>query len=150
MVRFLAILLSAGLVSATTSASPSSRSMQVQAWWPGVDPRRCRSTPPMRRALFHPGLAASKNLFPDTRPVIHHADPYTDDPVLFTITAANMDSYADQLSEGQKALLERYPDSWRMNVYASRRSAAYPDFVYAAFKSNASSATGHRRGPWRG
>jgi Protein of unknown function (DUF1329) len=68
-------------------------------------------------------------------------DPYADDPVLFTITAANYASHKEHLSEGQKALLSKYPESWRMNVYASRRSAAYPEYVYDAFKSNASTST---------
>ena len=71
----------------------------------------------------------------------HHADPFADDPLLFTVDAANMARYAEQLSEGQKALLQAYPDSWRMNVYRTRRSAAYPEFVYEAVKTNATRAT---------
>ena len=71
----------------------------------------------------------------------HHADPFSGDQPLFTITAANMQQHADKLSEGQKALLKRYPDSWWMTIYPSRRSAAYPDFVYAALKTNATSAS---------
>jgi len=67
----------------------------------------------------------------------HHSDPYPDDPILFTISAENMASYAANLSEGQQALLRAYPDSWRMNVYPTRRSAAYPEFVYDALKANA-------------
>jgi hypothetical protein len=67
----------------------------------------------------------------------HHPDPYPDDPILFTISAENMPSYAANLSEGQQALLRAYPDSWRMNVYPTRRSAAYPEFVYDALKANA-------------
>lgn len=78
---------------------------------------------------------------PGYEPGNHHADPYPQDQVLFTITAANMEQYAENLSAGQKALLELHPDSWRMNVYRSRRSAAYPDFVYAALKTNATVAT---------
>ncbi|MGV2481292.1 UNVERIFIED_CONTAM: DUF1329 domain-containing protein, partial [Salmonella enterica subsp. enterica serovar Weltevreden] len=35
---------------------------------------------------------------------------------LFTITAQNMAQYADKLTEGQKALLKRYPQSFRMPV----------------------------------
>jgi hypothetical protein len=70
----------------------------------------------------------------------HHADPYPDDPVLFTINAANVERYADKLSEGQQALLREYPESWYMNVYPTRRSAAYPEFVYAAIKANATQA----------
>jgi hypothetical protein len=64
-------------------------------------------------------------------------DPYPADQKLFSITSKNMDQYADQLSEGQKALLRNHPDSWRMNVYPTRRSASYPDFVYQAVMLNA-------------
>ncbi|MEP1470821.1 MAG: DUF1329 domain-containing protein [Halieaceae bacterium] len=68
-------------------------------------------------------------------------DPYAEDPVLFTITGENQQDYAENLTEGQKALLNRYPDSWRMNVYASHRSAAYPERVYKAVENNRSTAT---------
>ena len=40
---------------------------------------------------------------PGYEPGMHHLDPFADDEVLFTITAANMDQYADKLTEGQKA-----------------------------------------------
>ena len=69
-----------------------------------------------------------------------HIDPYAQDRLLFTITAENMHEHADKLSAGQKALLQRYPDSWAMNIYPTRRSAAYPEFVYEALKTNAVNA----------
>ena len=69
---------------------------------------------------------------PNYDPLRHCVDPYPDDPVLFTIDAHNADAYADKLSDGQRALLAAYPDTWRMRVYRTRRSAAYPDFVYDA------------------
>ncbi len=59
-----------------------------------------------------------------------HPDPYADDKVLFSITAKNLDQYADKLIEGQKVLLKKYPDSYRIDVYPSRRSHAAPDWVY--------------------
>ena len=68
------------------------------------------------------------------------APPYSDDTPLFTINAENVDEYAEQLSEGQKALLQLYPDSWYLNVYKTRRSASYPQYVYDAVKSNATRA----------
>ena len=37
-------------------------------------------------------------------------------------------------------MLERYPQSWKLQVYPTRRSASYPDKVYAAAKANASAA----------
>ncbi|BBB30488.1 DUF1329 domain-containing protein [Neptunomonas japonica] len=68
-------------------------------------------------------------------------DPYGDDKPLFTITAANLDQYKDNLTPGQIALLKRYPDTHKMHVYPTRRSAAYPQKVYDAAKKNATSAT---------
>ena len=77
---------------------------------------------------------------PGYEPGDHHQDPYPDDAILFTITAANVAEYAAHLSEGQKALLLAYPDTWRMPVYHTRRSASYPDWVYEAAKANALTA----------
>lgn len=56
-------------------------------------------------------------------------DPYADDKVKFTITAANMAQYEDKLPEGLKALLKQYP-SYKMNVYPTHRSASYPKRIY--------------------
>lgn len=57
-----------------------------------------------------------------------YIDPFPDDPVQFTITAANVDKYRDKLSPGMQALFARYPD-FRMPVYQTRRTAAYPKEV---------------------
>jgi len=73
----------------------------------------------------------------DYDPLRHETDPFPDDPVLYTVTADNMDVHAGHLSDGQRALLEKYPDTWRMNVYRTRRSASYPDWVYQAVVRNA-------------
>jgi len=64
-------------------------------------------------------------------------DPFTDDKVLFSITAANMEKYADKLSDGQKAMLKRYPDSYRLDIYPTRRTAAAPEWVYKNTRENA-------------
>ncbi len=69
-----------------------------------------------------------------------HPNPFADDPILFTISAENMDRYAEQLSEGQQALLRAHPKSWFMQIYPTRRSAAYPEFVYEALARNIGSA----------
>jgi hypothetical protein len=65
-----------------------------------------------------------------------YADPYEADVPLFAISAANLDSYRDQLSPGQIALLQKYP-TLRMNVYPTRRSAAFPEAVYEETAANA-------------
>ncbi|TAK84485.1 MAG: DUF1329 domain-containing protein [Aquabacterium sp.] len=64
------------------------------------------------------------------------ADPYAADKPLYTITAANAEQYKDKLAPGQLALLKRYP-SYKMVVYPTRRSAAFPESIYSAVKAEA-------------
>lgn len=68
-----------------------------------------------------------------------HPDPFADDPVLFQITPSNYAQYQDKLVAGQVAMLNKYP-TYSMNVYKTRRTAAYPQQVYDAVKKNAASA----------
>lgn len=56
-------------------------------------------------------------------------DPFSAEKPMFVIDAKNMDKYADKLSEGQKALLKKYP-AYRMDVYPSHRTAALPQWLY--------------------
>ncbi|WP_102795373.1 DUF1329 domain-containing protein [Bowmanella denitrificans] len=70
----------------------------------------------------------------------HHPDPFPQDKVLFEITAANMSQYANLLSDGQKKLFETYPETFRIPVYQTRRTASNPQFVYDATKTNATRA----------
>jgi tetratricopeptide (TPR) repeat protein len=63
-------------------------------------------------------------------------DPYPNDKPLFTITTANAAQYAAKLSPGHKALLSKYPSSFRMPVYETRRSAAFPQAIYDATQAN--------------
>ena len=73
-------------------------------------------------------------------PGTHYVDPFADDAVLFTITAANVDQYADKLTVGQKALFETYPETYKMNIYPTRRSAAFPQRIYDKTKEIAGTA----------
>lgn len=70
----------------------------------------------------------------------HHPDPFADDKVLYTVTAQNYKQYEDLLSDGQKKLFETYPDTYKMPVYQSRRSASNPQIVYDATLANATRA----------
>ncbi len=70
------------------------------------------------------------------KPGDHLADPFASDPIKYTITAGNAGQYDAILPEGYKALMKTYPD-YKMNVYQTRRTCAYPDRVYAATKNNA-------------
>ncbi|MFT5023342.1 MAG: hypothetical protein ACI9O3_000939 [Colwellia sp.] len=67
----------------------------------------------------------------------HHIDPFSTDKVKYTITAANVGEYKAMLTPGQIKLFETYPDTYKMNVYQSRRSASYPEHVYQASIDNA-------------
>lgn len=69
-----------------------------------------------------------------------YVDPFAADKPLFSISRANLEQHRQLLSPGQIAMLERYPQSWKLQVYPTRRSASYPDKVYAAAKANASTA----------
>ena len=67
----------------------------------------------------------------------HHVDPYPNDKVKFTITAKNVADYKALLTPGQVKLFETYPETYKMNIYQTRRSASYPEHVYKAVKDNA-------------
>lgn len=66
---------------------------------------------------------------PGYKPGGPYVDPYAADKRLFTITAANVEQYKAFLTPGQLAMFARYPDTYVMHVYPSRRSARFPDFV---------------------
>jgi len=71
--------------------------------------------------------SAAKAGFPDFKSGGHHPDPYANDKPLFTITAANMNQYAEQLTEGHKALLQAYKDRiWLLPVKDSRKLVVTP------------------------
>lgn len=55
--------------------------------------------------------------------------PFESDKPLFTVDAANLTQHAQYLSPGLQALVKRMPD-FRIPVYPSRRSAAFPDSAY--------------------
>ena len=70
----------------------------------------------------------------------HHPDPFSNDKPLFTITGKNAEKYADNLSEGHKALLAKYGSTYKMPIYSTRRSASAPQDIYDATKANVGKA----------
>jgi hypothetical protein len=77
---------------------------------------------------------------PAFKPGGKRSDPFAADKPLFSITAQNLDQYADKLSEGTKAVFKRYPDTYRIDVYPTRRTAAAPQWVYDNTRKNAERA----------
>ncbi|HUS23431.1 MAG TPA: DUF1329 domain-containing protein [Candidatus Binatia bacterium] len=67
-------------------------------------------------------------------------DPFPQEQAAFTITAAEADKYRDKLTVGQIALFHQYPQSYKMHVYPTHRTAGAPKFVYEATYRNATTA----------
>jgi hypothetical protein len=66
-------------------------------------------------------------------------DPFADEKPLLSIDAKNLDQYADKLTEGTKALMKAHP-SYRIDVYPTHRTAAFPKFVLENTVKNATRA----------
>lgn len=66
-------------------------------------------------------------------------DPFPAEKPLYSISAANMGQHAEQLSDGQKAMLKKYP-SYRIDVYPTHRTGAAPKWVYDNAFKNATKA----------
>jgi hypothetical protein len=66
-------------------------------------------------------------------------NPFPQDKPLFEITNANLDKYKANLSPGQIAMFKKYAD-YKMPVYETKRTAAYPTNLYDVVKKNATNA----------
>jgi hypothetical protein len=71
----------------------------------------------------------------------HYPDPYADENPLFTIDASNWQQYADDLTEGTRAMFEKLgADGFKMDVYPSHRNYVAPDWIVANTAANATGA----------
>jgi hypothetical protein len=66
-------------------------------------------------------------------------DPFADEKPLFSIDAKNMAQYSGKLTEGAKAMMKKYP-GYRVDVYKSHRTVAFPKFVSENTIKNAGKA----------
>lgn len=66
-------------------------------------------------------------------------DPFANEKPLYSITGQNYSNYADKLSDGQVAMLRKYPD-YRIDVYPTHRTASAPQWVYENTLKNAQTA----------
>jgi flagellar biosynthesis GTPase FlhF len=82
------------------------------------------------------------------KPGDHHPDPFANDKVLFTINASNYKDYTNLLTVGQRAMFDKYPDTYKMDVYKTRRSASFPERIYK--KTIENKATGRLTGNGEG
>jgi hypothetical protein len=78
---------------------------------------------------------------PGDKPGGTRGDPFKDEKPLLSITAKNMAQYADKLTDGAQALLKKYPETYRIDVYPTHRTAAAPRWVYDDAFKNATQAS---------
>lgn len=67
-------------------------------------------------------------------------DPFAGDKPLFSITSANLAQHASKLTAGTQALLKKYPQTFRVDVYKTIRTAAAPQWMYDNTFKNATTA----------
>lgn len=78
---------------------------------------------------------------PDADGFTDYPNPYPDEKPIYAIDGNNWRKYADNLTEGTKAILEKYgKDGFRMDVYPTKRDFVLPDWFVANVKKNATSA----------
>jgi hypothetical protein len=78
-----------------------------------------------------PGYKAGSGMRPD---------PFESEKPLYSITSKNMAQYDAKLSEVTKELLKRNPNTFRVDVYPTHRTAALPKFVADNTVKNATGA----------
>ncbi|CAA0081350.1 putative protein [BD1-7 clade bacterium] len=66
-----------------------------------------------------------------------YPDPYAAEKPLFVIDSTNLDKYQANLSDGQIALVKKFPDSFRIPVYPSHRDGRFNKLVEDRTKWNA-------------
>lgn len=71
----------------------------------------------------------------------HYPNPYKDEKPLFVITSKNYQQYAKNLTDGQLAMFKKYPDTFRMPIYPTKRDVRYSDRVHENTKLNALKTT---------
>lgn len=67
-------------------------------------------------------------------------DPFTGEKPTLQISSRNMDQHKDKLSDGTLALLQKYAQTYRLDVYPTHRTAAAPQWVYDNTFVNATKA----------
>lgn len=59
-----------------------------------------------------------------------YADLFPNEQPIFSITSANLAEHKDKLDLGTLELFKRNPETFRVNVYPTHRTACYPQWVY--------------------
>ncbi|MBP8029659.1 MAG: DUF1329 domain-containing protein [Pseudomonadales bacterium] len=70
----------------------------------------------------------------------YYPNPYPAEKPLFVIDGKNYEKYKENLTDGQVALFKKYPDTFKMKVYPSKRDVRYADRILDNVKRNAVTA----------
>jgi hypothetical protein len=70
-----------------------------------------------------------------------YEDIYAHETPLFIITKNNLTKYINNLTPGQIAMFEKYPDTYKMPIYTTHRTANFPKEILKKAKRNATAAT---------
>lgn len=68
-----------------------------------------------------------------------YLNPFTNEKPLYVVTAANYTQYQALLAPGTIEMLKRYPETYKIKVYPTHRTAALPQAEYDAIKSESPS-----------
>ena len=79
---------------------------------------------------------------PDKDGFTNYPNPYPDEKPAYVVDGNNWQQYADVLTEGTKAVFEKYgKDGFRLDVYPTKRDFVHPDWFEANALKNATGAT---------
>src|SRR3954469_18627728 len=138
--RFTALLLTIAAAGSTLAAIPASDAAKLGADLTPMGAEKAGNAEGTIPAWNGGIKSAADAGFPNYKSGDHHPDPYANDKPLFTITPDNMGQYAAKLTEGHKKLLQQYKGTYKMMVYPTHRSAAFPQRIYDATKRIATTA----------
>lgn len=123
----------AGMATAAVSADEAKALGTTLTPWGAIQAGNKEGTIPA-----YTGPAKTPATFDPKNPG-HRPDPFAGEKPLFSIDAKNMAQYADKLSEGIKAALQKYP-TYRLDVYPTHRTANYPKWYLDNALKNATGA----------
>ncbi|MFC3608788.1 DUF1329 domain-containing protein [Stutzerimonas tarimensis] len=132
LLAILAFLAFGGAASAAVSPEEAGKLGDTLTPWGAIAGGNDAGTIPPYTGGIQPPAAYDPGR-PGIRP-----DPFADEKPRLTITRANLGEHQDKLSEGVKAMFERYP-TFRMDVYPTHRTARYPDWFLENARKNATS-----------
>ncbi len=69
-----------------------------------------------------------------------YINPFKDEKPLYTIDAKNLAQYESLVTEGNKALIKKYPETYHLDVYPSHRTVWYPQWSLENTAKNATTA----------